>query len=379
MKQRWLLPILAGLFSCSSPTSSTQENSTPMTYSFLVGTYTKSDDQGLDFLTLVPKKDSVHLQTLVPNLANPSFVLASKDGKKVFTLQEEAGKGGGKIVSFERNPTDNQLTLLDSMETQGDHPCHIALSPDEDFLILSNYSGGSLSGFRVDLKGRLAFSQLIQHEGSSVNPDRQEAPHVHSATFSPDGKNVLVADLGSDEIYIYSFEVEKEAPLNLKTKVSMTPGDGPRHLAFSKDGNQVYVVQEMTAVLEIFDFKDENLTSRQRLSLLQDDFDGSVGAAEVRVSPDGNHIYVSNRGDANTISAFKRTDNGELALISHYPSGGIMPRNFNLTADGQYLVSAHQQSGDIVIFKRNVETGELTQTGLRTKGNQPVYLFPLTH
>jgi 6-phosphogluconolactonase (cycloisomerase 2 family) len=377
MKKSLLPILLSGLIACSAPQQKDIEKTTPMTYQFLVGTYTNSSDQGIDFLTVSPESDSINLKNLVPNFSNPSFVLANQSGSLVFSLQEEAGKGGGKIASFKRDISTNHLILIDSLETGGDHPCHIALSPNEDFLILSNYTGGSLSAFKVGSDGNLAFSQLIQHEGKGTNPDRQEGPHVHSSTFDKEGKHVLVADLGTNGVYVYNFTPENEAPLSLKEKVEMTPGDGPRHLAFSPDGKEVYVVQEMTAVLEVFDYQDGKMTSKQRLSLLEEGFEGAVGAAEVRVSPDGKNIYVSNRGDANTISAFRKGENGSFELIAHYPSGGIMPRNFNLTPDGKYLISAHQKSGDIVVFDRNLETGELKETSLRTMGNQPVYLFPI--
>jgi len=112
--------------------------------------------------------------------------------------------------------------------------------------------------------------------------------------------------------------------------------------------------------------------------LLTDDFEGSVGAAEVRISPDGKHVYVSNRGEANTISVFQQMEiSNDFERIQVIASGGSMPRNFNLTADGKYILAAHQASNDIVVFKRDSDSGILTQTNWKVAVNKPVYLFPL--
>src|SRR5690606_37976641 len=131
------------------------------------------------------------------------------------------------------------------------------------------------------------------------------------------------------------------------------------------------------AVLAIFDFKEGKLTPKQRISLVADDYEGAVGAAEVRLSPDGRNIYASNRGDANRLSVFAKKDDGSYSLIQQTTSGGIMPRNFNLTADGKYLLSANQASNDVAVFERDVETGKLTQTSWKVEVNKPVYLFRL--
>ncbi|GAA0878756.1 lactonase family protein [Algoriphagus jejuensis] len=380
MKLTSTLCATLALAACSSPKQETQVSATPpipVSYEFLVGTYTDSLHHGINFLSFSPSENIMTVETLAAGIANPSFVLASKDGKTVYALEEEAGAKGGKVLTFTRNPVDNSLTLIDQDDSMGDHPCHISLSPQEDFVILGNYSGGNLSVFKVSPDGQLDFTQLVQHSGKSVNPDRQEKPHVHSTTFDPEGKRVLVADLGTDKIYVYHFNPSTAEPLSLSGEFPMTPGDGPRHLAFSADGKEVFVVQEMTAVMEVFSYENGSLTSKQRLSLLDEGFTGNVGAAEIRVSPDGKQVYVSNRGDANTISVFGKNASGTYVHVQKIPSGGLMPRNFNLTPDGKYLLAAHQASNDIVIFERDEFTGKLIQTLWKADVHRPVYLHRL--
>jgi 6-phosphogluconolactonase len=84
--------------------------------------------------------------------------------------------------------------------------------------------------------------------------------------------------------------------------------------------------------------------------------------ADIHLSPDGNFLYVSNRG-MNTIAIFSvKAKEGKISLIGHEETRGEMPRNFTLTPDGGYLLVANQNTDNIVAFRRNAETGLLTFT-----------------
>lgn len=361
---------------CSKPSDNKITKATE-TYLFLVGTYTDGPKQGLNILRFSPEEGTISAKVLSPDIQNPSFVIATGNGERVFTLEETAGEGGGDIVSFSFDKNTMNLHLLSKASSGGNHPCYIGISPNEKYIAAANYTGGSLSILSNEPDGSLNLLQTIQHEGSSINEARQNSPHVHSTVFNPAGDRLLVADLGTDKIYNYQVSPESDTPLSLVSEFEQSPGDGPRHLTFSKDGKTVFVVQELTATLEIYDFQDDTFSLKQRLSLLDEGFTGDVGAAEVRVTPDGQNVYASNRGDANTISVFLKNNSGVYERIQNIPSGGIMPRNFNFTKDGEYLLAAHQASNDVVVFKRNQEDGTLSKTTWKVEINKPVYLFQL--
>lgn len=376
MKQSLFIAGLLFLTLACSSQKTTEMTETSTTYSFLVGTYTDEASQGINQLDFTPAENKLEIQTIYPGIQNPSFVLANSAGDKVYSLEEIDQVPGGNVVSFERSLDDSLLTKLSELPSFGDHPCHLALSPDERFLTVSNYSGGSFSAYKI-ADSELTHLQTIKHEGSSINKDRQNSSHVHSTTFSPDGKFLLVADLGTDELYVYDIDSEEKEPFSLNNIFKTTLGDGPRHLVFSPEGKEIFLVQEMKAALEVLSFDEGKINSKQQISLVADDYVGSVGAAEVRISPDGKNIYASNRGDANSLSVFTKKDDGNYGLIQQTSSGGIMPRNFNLTADGKYLLSANQASNDIVVFERDMDSGKLTQTSWKVEINKPVYLFRL--
>lgn len=377
MKSTFVITLLLLLsISCKNP-SEVSMNQESETYTFIVGTYTDSSEQGINLLKFNPEENIFEVTLLAPDVQNPSFVLTSQDGNQVYALEESAGAGGGDILSFKLNREADSLELIDKVSSYGDHPCYLGLSPNGKLIAVGNYTGGNLSVFEIETDGKLIHRQTIQHSGKSINSDRQEGPHVHSTVFNPSGDRLLVANLGTDKIYNYKVNPSNPEPLELIEEFALTPGDGPRHLTFSADGKSVFLVQEMTAMLEIYDFKNDTFTLKQRLSLVDDGFSGAVGAAEVRLSSDGKNVYVSNRGDANTISVFKMNDSGEFDRIQNISSGGKMPRNFNLTNDGNYLLAAHQASNDIVVFERESENGTLKLTDWKVQVNKPVYLFQL--
>jgi 6-phosphogluconolactonase len=200
---------------------------------------------------------------------------------------------------------------------------------------------------------------------------------VHSTVFRPNGKQLLVGDLGTDKIHFYNYQPDFAVPFapSQPPYLEVSAGAGPRHLVVHPSGNRIYLVHELTAELGVYDFN--SLKTVQALSLTSDDFVGDVGAAEVRMSPDSKFVYVSNRGDANEITVFRADKDGNLEFVERVNTGGKMPRNFNFTADGEYLLVAHQASGDVVVFKRDIKSGKLQQTEYKTSINKPVYLFAL--
>jgi len=153
-------------------------------------------------------------------------------------------------------------------------------------------------------------------------------------------------------------------------------GSGPRHMVLHPNGKVLYVVHELTGEIGVYFYDNGVITHAATQALTTSAFKGHVQAAEVRISPDGKFVYVSNRGSANDISVFEVDAEGYLRLIQQVSTGGKTPRNFTLSLDGHYLFAANQESDEIRVFKRNMQTGELKLTSAKISINKPVYLFP---
>lgn len=355
-----------------------EEEQIESTYSFLVGTYTDNEDQGIGLLDFDPENNLIQTKIIAPGISNPSFVVANRAQTFVFAVEETGGENGGKVVSFKLDRQNNTMVQIDSQPSFGSGPCHLSLDPKEEILVVGNYSGGNFSAYTVN-NGKLTHVQTYQHEGQSINPDRQRGPHVHSVVFHPNGEQLLVGDLGTDKIHIYDFNPSYAVPFNNADPAhfEVSAGAGPRHLIVHPNGSPVYLVHEMTAEIGVYSYNSGTLSEIQTVPLTDDNFIGGVGAAEVRLSPNARFLYASNRGDANDISVFELEKDGKLKFVERIKSGGEMPRNFIITKDGKYLLVGNQASNNICVFERNQKTGRLTKLDIEASFNKPVYFFGL--
>jgi 6-phosphogluconolactonase len=222
--------------------------------------------------------------------------------------------------------------------------------------------------------GRLGdASDFVRHKGSSLNPTRQQGPHAHSVTMSPDNRFALVADLGIDQVIVYPFDAAK-GKLGVPHVVKVHPGAGPRHLTFSPNGRFVYLINEMGSTVTVFAYEASagNLTELQTITTLPSGFSGENGAAEIQILPSGKFVYASNRGDDSiAVFAVDRVE-GTLTFVERISTAGKTPRNFTIDPSGAWLLAANQNSNNIVTFRINQKTGRLTPTGQVLELSAPV-------
>lgn len=126
--------------------------STSKSSNYLVGTYTDNQSQGINVIEFDESSNTLSLEKVVSGIENPSFVIANKAKTIVVAVEETASKEGGKVTSYSYDSKSNAYTKLSSFFTKGDHPCNVAFSPKEDFIVVGNYSGGNLSVFPIDKK-----------------------------------------------------------------------------------------------------------------------------------------------------------------------------------------------------------------------------------
>jgi 6-phosphogluconolactonase len=284
----------------------------------------------------------------------------------------------GHIAAFAFNKATGKLSFLNTQESGGKHPCYVAIDKTGKWVFAGNYSSGSVAVLPVKPNGMLdSAKQVIQHEGGSVVEGRQDEPHVHATFLSRDNKTLYVPDLGIDRLMIYKFDSKSGKLSEAKMPFMITePGSGPRHFDIHPNGKYAYLMQELTGIVSVYRIlKDGSLESIQDISGLPREYIGPVGSADIHVSPDGRFLYCSNRGESNTLGIFQiNPQTGTLAWVGEQPTMGKTPRNFNFDPTGNFLLVANQNSNEIVIFKRDKQTGLLEDTGKRISVSKPVCL-----
>jgi 6-phosphogluconolactonase len=215
-----------------------------------------------------------------------------------------------------------------------------------------NYNEGQLAYGTITPAGDIELNiKNRKMTGSSVNTDRQGEAHLHMSKFFDQDKKLIVTDLGSDSLRIFSV-TNNELSLAPIFSIGTDPGDGPRHLDISTDNKYVYVVNELSNTVTTYEYYSISCTLKKvnKVSTLPADFKGNNTTSHILLNPDGKYLYVANRGH-NSIAAFTVGDAGNLDLIGNFPTDGNAPRNFTITKDGKYLVAGNQNSDTIVLFR----------------------------
>ncbi len=293
----------------------------------LVGTYTTACQGKGIYQVYADEMNSVLSEPeLIIETRDPSYLLVNEKG--LYWVDEAIGEPTGRLCFARRE--GKRFIPVQSLETMGENPCHLALSPDGKTMAVANYTSGSVTMFDVLDSGGFERREVIPGRHGSADPLRQEGPHAHFVFF--DRNDVLYcADLGADEIRCIRRQDgawrQDEAPA-----VQLDAGEGPRH--FVKYGDTWYIVTEMGRHLV-----RKTPEGMEKWPLTADDLPGT-GAA---LKADGHVFYTTQRG-ADTVSVF--TDmNGRMVCEGPFPAGGKTPRDCLHVMES--IFCACQDSGEV--------------------------------
>lgn len=346
-----------------------------------VGTYTNGDSRGIYKLVFDHNTGLLDDLQLVAVAENPSFLAIHPSGNWLYAVNElmtYEGEESGAVSAYAIAPQTGELLLLNKQPSLGGAPCHISVDAEGKWVLVANYMGGNVVVYPIEeggVLGRLA--SQVNHEGSSVNPKRQEAPHAHSVTLDPENGRAIVADLGLDQLLSYDLNIDTgELRPASEPHANTEAGAGPRHFAFHPDGNHAFVINELDSTLSSlrYDVPTGGFTVLDTISTLPTDFHGTSYCADLHVSPDGRFVYGSNRGHNSIVITTFDESSGALEAIAFESTRGKTPRNFTLDPTGAFLLVANQNSNSVFVFRVNKETGLLTSTGQRTEVPTPVCL-----
>jgi len=359
-----LLPITAGS-AAPAPTHGK--------YLFFVGTYTQegSASKGIYAYRYDAASHEITDLGVAAETTNPSFLALSPNGKYLYAvneLQTYKGTNSGGVSAFSVDSSTGKLTFFNEVPSRGADPCYITVDKTGKWVLVANYTGGSVAVFPALADGKIGDAKtFVQHTGHGADPKRQEGPHAHSINLSPDNRFAYVDDLGLDELLIYKFHAAQGTLTPSDPPyVKLDPGSGPRHFVLAPSGKFAYVVSEMKGTVTVFSIDSRTGTPHtlQTVSTLPEGFKGDVEDAEVQILPSGKFLYASNRGDGNSIAVFAiDSAKGTLTPVEYTSTQGRTPRSFEIDPTGTLLFAQNQQSNNIVIFKINQETGKLTATG----------------
>jgi 6-phosphogluconolactonase len=296
---------------------------------------------------------------------DPAHFTLSADRKRLYMCN--TGTPGGVSAYAVEDRKTGALRLLNYKESKGRGPSYVSVDGSGRFVLAANYGGGFVEVYSLAADGSLdQQTAFVQHEGSSVHPERQTKPYAHWFRTDPTNKFGLVADLGTDRVVVYRFD-EKTGKLtpNEPPFYKVTGGSGPRHLAFHPNGKWLYGAQELSNEVLAFtwDSKKGGLVQFQAVKTLPEDFKTANTAAEIAVREDGKFLYVTNRGHDSIVVYAIDAKTGELTLEQRVPSRGKVPRYFTFDPTSHWLIVSNQEGGNLSVFSVDPKTGELAPQG----------------
>lgn len=313
----------------------------------LVGSYSQPGDSALKAYSFCPADASARLLCAAP-VSNASFLAIGPDG--TIYAASETGAESSTLSTLRFDAGEPSFEVLGVQAVGGDSPCYVNVTPDGRFVVTANYGDGTVSIFLIGADGVLGQrSRLIRFEGSGPVESRQRGSHPHCIAFTPDGRYMLVDDLGTDRIHQFILIDGDTAPVADRPdfEVVIKPGSGPRHIEFNRSGDTAYLLNEISDSVTVLRYDGAALRPVQYVAA---DTAQAHGAGDIHLSPDGKRLYASLRLRHEGIATFDvDTSTGLLTYRSHTPTGGH-PRNFTISPDGRLMFVACRDADAVEIY-----------------------------
>ena len=336
----------------------------------LVGTQTSGSSKGIYAYSFAASTGELTSLGLAAEAENPTFLALAPDKKTLLVaneLDKFDGKDSGAVSTFTLDRTRTRLSKVNQVASGGGGTCHVAFDHTGKAAFAANYGGGSAAAFAVGAGAALSPAvSFFQYTGHGPDPKRQEAPHAHRVTVSPDNRFLLVNDLGLDEIHIYRLDASTaKLTLNEPRGWKSAPGAGPRALRFHPNGKVAYCVTEMASSVVVLRWDTElgSLETVQEIVMRPADFQGITGGDDIVIDRESRFAYATDRFDDIVVTFSISPTDGKLTLVDRMPCGGKVPRHLTLDPSGKWLLIANQVSDNISVLARDAKTGKLTDAG----------------
>ncbi|MEA2583411.1 MAG: 6-phosphogluconolactonase [Thermomicrobiales bacterium] len=341
-------------------------------------------DAGISVFAVDPTTGGLALVQTVPS--DNAFYFAFDPTQRflyaVNVIGDYDGKESGSVEAYAIDPATGMLTFLNRQASGGAVAAQPAVDPSGRYVVVANYNGANFTVLPINPDGSLEpVVSSVTQTGSGPNTERQDTSHPHAVVYDPAGKFIAAADLGTDQVLIYTLDLDT-GKLEQVSAVSTAPGAGPRHVAFNADGTILYVVNELDATISVYAYDATTGTigeELQTISTVPDPFVGTKSTAEILIHPSGKFLYNSNRGqpdsttpEGDAIVGFAiDPETGLLTLIGHTMDDIAVPWSFAFDASGPWLYAAHYDGDSITQFAIDQDTGELSRTGEKTTTPKP--------
>jgi len=333
-----------------------------------VGTHQKAGDPSLFAARFDPRTGRFTALGAVSRIEQPTWLATDPHRAVLYAVSELGGDAGSeaKASSLAVDRKTGQVQLTSTVGSKGAGAAYLALDQASRTAFVANYRTGQVAALPIHSDGALGEAASVRADYGSGPTPRQSGPHAHGIAVAPDGRYVLVADLGADRVFIYRFDaVTRNLTPGEPAYEPVAPGSGPRHLVFSRNGRFVFLVSELSAEVRSYSFDPlrGRLHLLQTVSTVASGYSGETRAAEIRLSVDGRYIYTSNRGEDSIVVYAVDPTTGRLSEVQRIGANGRTPWSLAFDLTGKWLLAANEGSDGVAVFQVDRRTGKLTAGG----------------
>ena len=292
-----------------------------------------------------------------------------------------------RVITYAIDPATGALSQKASAPLPDSMP-YVSTDHTGRYLFTASYGGDKLAVSPIGENG------LVEAEALQVIATGRNA---HAILPDRSNKFVYATTLGANQVLQFVFD-SKTGKLTANEPAAVSPeaGHGPRHMAFSPDNKNLYVVNELSGHVTQYavDGGKGTLTLVESISSVPPeaglvwgapqapagaapvpgaaaapkDDKPKVWAADIQITPNGKFLYSTER-TSNKIALFTVTAaTGKLAYVANFATEA-QPRGIKIDPSGQYLVASGEKSDRLSVYKIDQGTGKLGEPSRYPVGN----------
>jgi 6-phosphogluconolactonase len=278
--------------------------------------------------------------------------------------------GSQEVTAFSVDQNTGLLTSLGATGL-GFNAVYLSVDPSGGYLLSATFGGDEIAVFPIGNDGAVGATASSRIQNTPQEP--------HSIRADPSGQWVLVPHRTPDLVGQYAFDDQTGVlTANAVASVDAEAGSGPRHLAFNPSNDHVYVANEFSDSVSVyaFDTMTGQLTLGDTTSTIPQGFDpDSNTCADIHITPDGQYLYVSNRGH-DSLAMFSVSADGAMLTSLGQVDTEATPREFEVSPRGRYVYSAGQDSGMMASYTV-ADDGTLTPGTVYDVGDTPLWVLAI--